>query len=181
MTRVALGGREFTRYPLTCRVLQGNPLANVSIFKWPLAQLVCNFGLGCHQDTDIQLYLLLSGHQDIIPENLTEGLAAMVGWLKKSQLKLNPTKSEVLLLQGGTQDGALDFHSWWCTLDACKLHQESGHDPGYLLINGGPSYKHCQAANLPSVQGKTSGLFPVSLATVIHAMITSRLDYCNSL
>lgn len=42
----------------------------------PLAQLVLSFRLRCHQYAeDTQLQLLMSGHPDDIPENLTKG-----GW-----------------------------------------------------------------------------------------------------
>lgn len=75
--RIALGGRVSTRFPLLCGVLQGGLLSPVlfNIYVCPLAQLVWNFRLECHQYADnFQLYLLISGCPDTIPQNQAEGL-----------------------------------------------------------------------------------------------------------
>lgn len=64
----------------------------LNIYMYPLARLVWRFGLGGQQYVDdIQLYLLMGGQLDTAPINLVKGLEAMVGWLKQSWLRLNPS------------------------------------------------------------------------------------------
>lgn len=50
-----------------------------------------------HQYADeSQLYLLMGGQLVAIPTNLVKGLEAVMGWLKQSQLRINPIMTEVL-------------------------------------------------------------------------------------
>ena len=70
-----------------------------NIYMHSLAQLVWSFGLGCHQYADdTQLFLLMDGHPSTPPDCLASCLEAVVDWLKRSRLKLNPAKTEVLRL-----------------------------------------------------------------------------------
>lgn len=92
--RVVLGERMLPRYPFVCRVPERTILFPMflNIYMYPLARLVWRFGLGCQQYVDdIQLYLLMGGQLDTAPINLVKGLEAMVGWLKQSWLRLNPS------------------------------------------------------------------------------------------
>ena len=70
-----------------------------NIYMRPLAQLVQSFRLGCHQYADdTQLFLLMGGHPSTPLDSLASCLGAVVDWLKRSRLKLNPAKTEVLWL-----------------------------------------------------------------------------------
>lgn len=69
----------------------------------PFAQLVQSLGLVCYQYANgTQLYLLLGGYLDTVLANLAGGVEAIVVWLKKDRLRLNPIKMEALWLAGGS-------------------------------------------------------------------------------
>lgn len=74
-----------------------------TLYVCPLAQFGQGIGRGYPQYADdTHLYPLLDGYPDSILVNLGRVLKAMARWLKESQLKLSPMKTEVLYLsQGG--------------------------------------------------------------------------------
>ena len=70
-----------------------------NIYMRPLAQLIPSFRFGCHQYADdTQLFLLMDSHPSTPPACLANCFEAVVEWIKRSRLKLNPVKTEVLWL-----------------------------------------------------------------------------------
>lgn len=106
--REVVGRRISLWYPLECGVPQGVTLYPMvfniyTLYVCPLAQLGQGIGRGYPQYADdTHLYPLQDGYPDSILVNLGRVLKAMARWLKESQLKLSPMKTEVLYLsQGG--------------------------------------------------------------------------------
>uniref|UniRef100_A0A670I2H7 Reverse transcriptase domain-containing protein n=1 Tax=Podarcis muralis TaxID=64176 RepID=A0A670I2H7_PODMU len=185
--RVALGGELSSRHSLVCGVPQGAILSPMlfNIFMRPLAQLVRSFGLGCHQYADdTQLYLLMDGHPDSAPDTLTRCLEAVAGWLRGSRLKLNPSKTEVLWL--GRDD--MGSRGQLPSLAGVQLVPASSVKSLGVIFDTSLSMEAqitaiTKAAFFHLRQAKQLApyLSRPDLATVIHATVTSRLDYCNSL
>lgn len=71
----------------------------------------------------------------------------------------------------------------WCTVGAFLRSEKSGSDPGCLPFNGRPGHHDSQIWFPPPklVRQLFPFLDPQDLATAILAMITSKLNYCNSL
>lgn len=62
-----------------------------------LARLIRRFGAGYNQYADgTQLFLLLEKQSDVALLALSQCMDAEAGWLRKSWLKLNPSKTEVM-------------------------------------------------------------------------------------
>uniref|UniRef100_A0A670J1P8 Reverse transcriptase domain-containing protein n=1 Tax=Podarcis muralis TaxID=64176 RepID=A0A670J1P8_PODMU len=185
--RVALGGELSSRHSLVCGVPQGAILSPMlfNIFMRPLAQLVRSFGLGCHQYADdTQLYLLMDGHPDSAPDTLTRCLEAVAGWLHGSRLKLNPSKTEVLWLGRGDRR----LRGQLPSLAGVQLVPASSVKSLGVIFDTSLSMEAqitaiTKAAFFHLRQAKQLApyLSRPDLATVIHATVTSRLDYCNSL
>lgn len=83
---MVLGESVSLRYLHNCGVLQGAVLYPVLFtnYMYPLAQLVCGFGVGCHEyAVDTQLYLLLDSFQTLPlcpPPFFEQGLGSC-GWM----------------------------------------------------------------------------------------------------
>ena len=119
------------------------------------------------------------------PTALTKCLEAVTNWLRQSRLKLNPQKTEVLWvgnkkpsdieiclpqLDGATLTTSTTVKSLGVTLDA-SLSMEAQV----------AKVAHQAFYHLRQVKQLAPHLSQDDLATVTHATVTSRLDYCNSL
>lgn len=111
-------------------------------------------------------------------------LEAVAGWLKQSQLKLNPSKIVVLCLgweetRIGIQLPALDR----VLLTPAPTAKSLGLTFRCFDRHGSPNPKCCQIWFF-SVFVRLDNWFPISplgLVTLTYAIFTSKLDYCNSL
>ncbi|CAI5764971.1 Hypothetical predicted protein [Podarcis lilfordi] len=184
--RVALGREMSSHHPLVCGVPQGTILSPMlfNIFMHPLAHIIQSFGLGCHQYADdTQLYLLMDGHTDSIPDTLTRCLEAVAGWFRGSRLKLNPSKTEVLWLG---RDG-MGMRDQLPSLAGAQLVPlPSVKSLGVILdvslsMEAQVTTAKSTFSHLRRIKQLVPYLSRPNLATAIHAMVTSRLDYCNSL
>uniref|UniRef100_A0A670HZ87 Reverse transcriptase domain-containing protein n=1 Tax=Podarcis muralis TaxID=64176 RepID=A0A670HZ87_PODMU len=178
--RVALGREMSSHHSLVCGVPQGTIL-----FMRPLAQLIRSFGLGCHQYADnTQLYLLMDGHTDSAPNTLTRCLEAVAGWFRGSRLKLNSLKTEVLWLG---RDGMGMRDQLPSLVGAQLVPLPSVKSLGIIL--DASLFREAQITatakvtffHLRRIKQLVPYLSRPDLATVIHATVISRLDYCNSL
>ena len=156
-----------------------------NIYMRSLAQLIQSFKLGCHQYADnTQLFLLMDSHPSTLPECLASCLEAMVDWLKRSWLKLNPAKTEVLWLGRHAERQMRELPA----LDGTQLTPVPSVKSLGVILDSSLTME-AQVANVTRVAffhlRQARLLVPYlsapNLATVIHAMVTSRLDFCNSL
>uniref|UniRef100_R4GDH7 Reverse transcriptase domain-containing protein n=1 Tax=Anolis carolinensis TaxID=28377 RepID=R4GDH7_ANOCA len=171
---------------LTFGVPQGAILSPLlfNIYMRPLARLVRSFGLECHQYADdTQLILRMEGRPDSVPDSFHQCLEAVTGWLRASRLRVNPAKTEILWLgRPGGREIQLP------TLDGETLRLSSSvKSLGVLLdplltmeaqvsaVSRSAFFHLCQARQLAPYLSRND------LATVIQAMVISRLDYCNAL
>ncbi|XP_048354704.1 uncharacterized protein LOC125433843 [Sphaerodactylus townsendi] len=156
-----------------------------NIYMPPRESLVWSFGLWCHQYADdTQLLFTMEGNPISSPDALLHCLDAVASWLSASQLKLNPTKKEVLWLGQGecpVAFGLPKLHGETLKLASSTKSLGVILDPSLSLV--AQVIQTAQAAFYHLQQARQLALYLScpDLATVIHATVTSRLDYCSSL
>ena len=70
-----------------------------NIYMKLLGEVLQSFGVQCHQyEDDTQLFLSFppNSREDVL--TLNQCLASVKGWMRVNKLKLNPDKTEVLLV-----------------------------------------------------------------------------------
>uniref|UniRef100_A0A803TE10 Reverse transcriptase domain-containing protein n=1 Tax=Anolis carolinensis TaxID=28377 RepID=A0A803TE10_ANOCA len=174
------------RSPLLCGVPQGAILSPLlfNIYVRPLASLVRSFGLDCYQYADdTQLLLRLEPGATSIPENFTLCLEALSNWPCARRLKVNPAKTEILW--HGRSTGLTHLLP---TFDGAVLSPSPTVKSLGVVLDSQLTMEAQVAAaskqaffHLRQARQLAPYLFDEALATVIHATVTSRLDYCNAL
>uniref|UniRef100_A0A803T0M3 Reverse transcriptase domain-containing protein n=1 Tax=Anolis carolinensis TaxID=28377 RepID=A0A803T0M3_ANOCA len=184
--RVEWSGQSSESSCLCCGVPQGAILSPLlfNIYVRPLAELVRSFGLECYQYADdTQLLLRLEPGTTTISENFKLCLEAVISWLRASRLKVNPAKTEILwpgqppeLIQSLPDfDGEVLVPSATVKSLGVVLDSSLTMEAQITAISKQAFFHLRQARKLASY------LLTEALATVIHATVTTRLDYCNTL
>ena len=131
-----------------------------------------------------QLFLLMGSHPSTPPDCLASCMEAVVDWLKQSRLKLNPAKTEVLWLGRHAERQLREL----LALDGTQLTPVQLVKSLGIILDSSLSME-AQVANvtclvffhLRQARQLVPYLSTPDVATVIHATVTSRLDFCNSL
>ncbi|KAF7236044.1 putative RNA-directed DNA polymerase from transposon BS [Varanus komodoensis] len=156
-----------------------------NIYMKPLGEVIRRCGLQNHQYTDdTQLYLLFSTNPGEAVAVLNRCLAEVMGWMRANKLKLNPDKTEVLLVGGsGFGEGELNL-----VLNGVALPlRDKVHSLGVLLDPELSLEAQVTAVarsaffQLQLIHQLRPYLEYDYLTTVTHALVTSRLDFCNAL
>ncbi len=171
---------------LTCGVPQGSILAPTlfSLYLLPLGSVFRKHGVSfhCYAD-DMQIYLRATKEKESAINTLSACLDDVKSWLSKNFFFLNTDKTEVIFF--GSSDSRhqnqLDFkhlHSFISphVRNLCVVFDNHLKFNKQISSVVGSSFFH-----LRSLSKIKPFLSEVSLETAIHAFITSRLDYCNSL
>uniref|UniRef100_A0A803TLI7 Reverse transcriptase domain-containing protein n=1 Tax=Anolis carolinensis TaxID=28377 RepID=A0A803TLI7_ANOCA len=174
------------RSPLLCGVPQGAILSPLlfNIYVRSLASLARSFGLDCYQYADdTQLLLRLEPGATSKPENFTLCLEALSNWLRASRLKVNAAKTEILW--HGRSTGLTHLLP---TFDGAVLSPSPTVKSLGVVLDSQLTMEAQVAAaskqaffHLRQARQLAPYLSDEALATVIHATVTSRLDYCNAL
>ena len=82
-----------------------------NIYMKPLGEVIWRCALRCHQYADdTQLYLSFSSNPGEAVAVLNQCLSMVMDWMRANKLRLNPDKTEVLLV-GGSSVRLGDVHS----------------------------------------------------------------------
>ena len=103
--KVVLGEHCSAPWVLHYGVLQGSVLSPMlfNIYMKPLGAVIWSFGVHCHQYADdTQLYFSFSSSSGEAVDVLNPCLAATMDWMRANKLKLNPDKTEMLLVAGSS-------------------------------------------------------------------------------
>ncbi|XP_061460454.1 uncharacterized protein LOC133373973 [Rhineura floridana] len=148
-----------------------------NIYMKPLGAVIRSFGVRSHQYADdTQLYFSFSSSSGEAVKVLNRCLAAIMDWMRANKLKLNPDKTEMLLVNGSPDQ--LDVRP---VLDEVTLPlKEQVRSLGVLLD---PSLSlEAQVASVAR-----SAFYQFRLVAQLRPyldrehLVTSRLDYCSAL
>uniref|UniRef100_A0A803TWJ5 Reverse transcriptase domain-containing protein n=1 Tax=Anolis carolinensis TaxID=28377 RepID=A0A803TWJ5_ANOCA len=184
---VSLGDACSALQPLSCGVPQGSVLSHMlfNIYMKPLGEIIRSFRVRCHlYADDVQLCHSFPPVTKEAVQVLNRCLAAVSDWMRANKLKLNPDKTEVLLVSHKAEQGT----GLQPVLDGVTLPLKTQvHSLGVLLdsslsLEPQVSVMAREAfAELRLVHQLHPYLRKSDLATVVHVLVTSRLDYCNAL
>uniref|UniRef100_A0A3B3HP02 Reverse transcriptase domain-containing protein n=1 Tax=Oryzias latipes TaxID=8090 RepID=A0A3B3HP02_ORYLA len=183
---VQLGQCSSSEAPLKYGVPQGSVLGPLlfSLYLLPLGSIFRKYNVSfhCYAD-DIQIYLpLKSGGADVL-DRLQNCLADIKSWMELNFLCLNENKTEVFVF------GKTDLLTGCCS----AVGPLDPSDAPFIRDLGVNLDRHFKFDRQVSVVVQSSFyhlrliskvkpyLPPHALQQVIHALIFSRLDYCNSL
>uniref|UniRef100_H3A729 Reverse transcriptase domain-containing protein n=1 Tax=Latimeria chalumnae TaxID=7897 RepID=H3A729_LATCH len=160
-----------------------------AIYLLPLGAIAERFGLGfhCYAD-DVQLYLAFSANIPGAASVLDECLEEIQAWMAVNWLRLNPKKTEVLLVgRKRLCENLLDSLSppsmSGGVLRLVKQTRSLGVflDTSLTLERQISSVVSLGFFHLRNIR-RLRPLLPYdSLSTLMHAFVASRLDYCNAL
>ncbi|KAF7244472.1 VWFA and cache domain-containing protein 1 [Varanus komodoensis] len=185
--KVVLGDHVSTSWQLCHGVPQGCILSPLlfNIYMKPLGEVIRRCGLRNHQYADdTQLYLSFSTNPGEAVAVLNRCLAEVREWMRANKLKLNPDKMEVLLVGGsGFGEGGFDLVLNGATLPLRDKVRSLGVllDPELSLEAQVTAVARNAFLQLRLINQLRPYLEYYCLATVTHALVTSRLDFCNAL
>ncbi|KAF7252107.1 putative RNA-directed DNA polymerase from transposon BS [Varanus komodoensis] len=185
--KVVLGDYGSAPWQLCHGVPQGSILSPLlfNIYMKPLGEVIRRCGLRTHQYADdTQLYLSFSTNPGEAVAVLNRCLAEVMGWMRANKLKLNPDKTEVLLVGGsGFGEGDLNLVLNGVALPPRDKVRSLGVllDPELSLEAQVTAAARSAFLQLRLIHQLRRYLEYDCLATVTHALVTSRLDFCNAL
>ncbi len=190
---VSVDGKSSKQTPLTTGVPQGSVLGPFLFVTYttPIGDIVKQHGLKYHiYADDTQLYFSFSAGSkvtsDMAISKCVNCALEVRRWMLKNMLKVNMSKTEVIILGTWQQRAKLDLEHLHI-LDSDIAVSEKVKNLGVLLDSDMSMDKQisnvCRSANchLRSVRAVSKYLPRDALKTAIHSSVTSRLDTANSL
>ncbi|XP_063069010.1 uncharacterized protein LOC134460561 [Engraulis encrasicolus] len=186
---VSIGDFRSPNSVLTHGVPQGSVLGPLLfiIYILPLGNILRKHGLNfhCYAD-DTQIYIHTKPSHPLPLANLTTCLNEISNWMTQNFLKLNQNKTEAIIIATPSLLKKINL-SQFSIPDYFTSTSSEVRNLG-VIIDSSLSFeshiKHLTKTaffHLKTISRLRPSLTPTSAETLIHAFVTSRLDYCNAL
>ncbi len=184
---VYLNGESSQLSPVKYVVPQGSVLGPLlfEIYMLPLGNIIKKYGISfhCYAD-DTQLYISIRSDETSKLSKLTECVKNVKDWMNNNFLLLNSDKTEILLI--GPKNSTQNLLDHNLQLDRCTVPSSTVKNVGVILDSLLSFKKHISHVtktaffHLRNI-AKLRNMLTVSDAEkLVHAFMTSRLDYCNA-
>lgn len=183
---VSIGSFASKARALTCGVPQESILGPLlfNLYMLPLGHIIQNNSISYHNYADdTQLYLALSPRDDTPLESLSLCLNQITNWMSYNFLQLNTDKTEVIIFgkkDERTRIAALLDTQGLTAKDSVKnlgviIDSELNFDGHIKAVTKSAFYHLKNIAKLRDFMSVND------LEKLVHAFMSSRIDYCNSL
>ena len=182
------GGEYSVRTRCEFGVQQGSVLGPFlfSVYVFPVAEVITSHGIQFHQyDDDTQLYVAVKMESDI--RKLEECTMAIRDWFTRNGMLLNPDKSEVLLVAHKTNAVKFASDAGVCVAGSDIVFSVQLTSLG-MVIDQSLSFDHHVGNIVKASNNNIRALRHIRLMldktvvnTIACSIVSTRLDYCNSL